>query len=84
VVGLLGVSLVIQPVGLLAPLLLLLQVHQCMAAAAGGGKTFSAKYEYSACCKLFLVFVGDCFICNTESVIQCDKGNRQGGRDTTA
>jgi hypothetical protein len=43
-VGLLGVLLVIQSVlGLLAPLLVLLQVHPMAAAAAGGGKTFSAK-----------------------------------------
>ena len=53
-----------------------------MAAAACGGKTFSAKYEYySACCQLFLAIVGDCFIRNAESVIQRNKSNLEGGRD---
>ena len=68
VVGLLGVLLAIQP-------------GTSMAAAAGGGKTFSAKYEYPACCQLFLTIVGDCFIRDAESVIQRDKSNLKGGRD---
>ena len=58
-----------------------IQPGTSMAAAAGGGKTFSAKYEYPACCQLFLTIVGDCFIRDAESVIQRDKSNLKGGRD---
>jgi hypothetical protein len=79
--GLLCDLLVIQSVlGLLAPLLILLWVHP-MVVAAGGGKTFSAKYAYSACCQLFLTIAGDCFIRDAESVIQHDKSNLEGGCD---
>jgi hypothetical protein len=53
-----------------------------MAAGAGGGKALSAKDEYSACRQLFLTIVGDCFILDAESVIQCDKSNLEGGHDT--